>query len=67
MPSPFAVLASPIGSVLDRVRDGFDSPRAGTVAVAMLVVVTIGTSLGIVALGGVFDATVDQRITVDNP
>ena len=67
MPSPLAALASPLGSALDRVRDGFDSPHAGTVAVAMLVVVTIGTSLGIVALGGVFDATVDQRITVDNP
>ncbi|ELZ44434.1 hypothetical protein C464_13625 [Halorubrum coriense DSM 10284] len=67
MPSPLAVLASPIGSVLDRVRDTFDSPQAGTVAVATVVVVTIGTSLGIVALGGVFDATVDQRITVDNP
>ncbi|RLM52494.1 YIP1 family protein [Halorubrum sp. Atlit-28R] len=67
MPSPFAALASLPGSVLDRVRDGFDSPHAGTVAVAMLVVATIGTSLGIVALGGVFDATVDQGITVDNP
>ncbi|RLM71285.1 YIP1 family protein [Halorubrum sp. Atlit-8R] len=67
MPSPLAALASLPGSVLDRVRDGFDSPHAGTVAVAMLVVATIGTSLGIVALGGVFDATVDQRITVDNP
>ncbi|MDB2236430.1 YIP1 family protein [Halorubrum ezzemoulense] len=67
MPSPLAVLTSPIGSVLDRVRDAFDSPRAGTVAVAMLVVVTIGTSVGIIALGAVFDATVDQQITVDNP
>jgi len=67
VPSPLAVLTSPIGSVLDRVRDAFDSPRAGTVAVAMLVVVTIGTSVGIIALGAVFDATVDQQITVDNP
>jgi hypothetical protein len=67
MPSPLAALASPLGSVLDRVRDAFGSPRSETVAVAMLVVVTIGTALGVVALGGVFDATVDQRITVDNP
>ena len=67
MPSPLAALASPLGSVLDRVRDGFDSPHAGTVAVAMLLVATVGSGLGIVALGGVFDATVDQRITVDNP
>jgi len=67
MPSPLAALASPVGSLLDRVRDAFDSPRAGTVAVGMLVVVTVGTSAGIVALGGVFDATVDQRVTVDNP
>ena len=67
MPSPLAALASPLGSVLDRVRDAFDSPHAGTVAVAMLLVATVGSGLGIVALGGVFDATVDQRITVDNP
>ncbi|MEZ3164008.1 YIP1 family protein [Halorubrum sp. RMP-47] len=67
MPSPLAAFASPIGRVLDRVRDAFDSPRAETVAVATLVVVTVGTSLGIVALGGVFDATVDRQITVDNP
>ena len=67
MPSPLAALASPIGHLLDRVRDAFDSPRAGAVAVAMLVIVTIGTTLGIVALGGIFDATVDQQITVDNP
>ncbi|MGM0448014.1 MAG: YIP1 family protein [Methanobacteriota archaeon] len=67
MPSPFAALADLPGSLLDRVRDAFDSPRAGAVAVAIVVVVTIGTSLGIVALGGVFDATVDRQITVDNP
>ena len=67
MPSPFAALASLPGSLIDRVRDAFGSPRAGTVAVAMLVAVTIGTALGIVALGAVFDAAVDQRITVDNP
>lgn len=67
MPSPLAALASLPGALLDRVRDAFDSPRAGAVAVAIVVVVTIGTSLGIVALGAVFDATVDQRITVDNP
>ncbi|ELZ47985.1 hypothetical protein C463_01821 [Halorubrum californiense DSM 19288] len=67
MPSPLAALASLPGSVLDRVRDAFDSPRAGAVAVAMLVIVTVGTSVGLVALGAVFDATVDQQITVDNP
>ncbi|WP_424014440.1 YIP1 family protein [Halorubrum xinjiangense] len=67
MPSPLAALASLPSSLLDRVRDAFDSPRAGTVAVAMVVVVTIGTSVGIIALGAVFDATVDQQITVDNP
>lgn len=67
MPSPLALLSRPIGSVLDRVRDAFESPWAGTVAVAVLVVVTISTTLGIVALGGIFDATVDQRITVENP
>ncbi|SDE96416.1 Yip1 domain-containing protein [Halorubrum xinjiangense] len=67
MPSPFAALASLPGSLLDHVRDAFDSPRAGAVAVSMVVVVSIGTSLGIVALGGVFDATVDRQITVDNP
>ena len=67
MPSPFAALADLPGSLLDRVRDAFDSPRVGALAVAIVVVVTIGTSLGIVALGGVFDATVDRQITVDNP
>jgi len=69
MPSPFARLSRPICSVLDRVRDAFRTHNAGTVAVAVaaLVVVTIGTTVGIVALGGVFDATIDQRITVDNP
>ena len=67
MPSPLAALVSPLGSVLDRVRDAFDSPHAGTVAVAMLLVATVGSGLGIVALGGVFDATVDQQVSVDNP
>lgn len=67
MPSPLAAVASLPGSLLDRVRDAFDSPSAGAVAVVTVLVVTIGTSLGIVALGGVFDATVDQQITVDNP
>lgn len=67
MPSPLALLASPLGSVLDRVRGAFDSPRAGTVAVATVVIVAVGTSVGILALGAVFDATVDQQITVDNP
>ena len=67
MPSPLAALASLPGGLVDRVRDAFGSPRAGSVAVAMLVVVTVGTALGIVALGAVFDATVDQQITVDNP
>ncbi|QUO47460.1 MULTISPECIES: YIP1 family protein [Halorubrum] len=67
MPSPLAALASLPGSALDRVRDAFGSPRAGGVAVAMVVVVTIGTSVGILALGAVFDATVDRQITVDNP
>jgi len=67
MPSPLALLSRPVGSVLGRVRDGFESPRAASVAVGVLVVVTIGVTIGIVALGGVFDATVDQQITVDNP
>ncbi|QWC19661.1 YIP1 family protein [Halorubrum sp. 2020YC2] len=67
MPSPLAALASLPGGLVDRVRDAFGSPRAESVAVAMLVVVTVGTALGIVALGAVFDATVDQQITVDNP
>ncbi|WP_096393712.1 YIP1 family protein [Halorubrum trapanicum] len=67
MPSPLSALASLPGSLIDRVRDAFDSPRAGGVAVALVVVVTIGTSVGILALGAVFDATVDQQITVDNP
>ena len=67
MSAPLAALAAPVGSLIDRVRDAFGSPRAGAVAVATVVVVTIGTTLGIVALGAVFDATVDQQITVDNP
>ncbi|ELZ59320.1 MULTISPECIES: YIP1 family protein [Halorubrum] len=67
MPSPFALLPRPVGGLLDRVRDGFESPRATSVAVAMLVIVTIGTALGVVALGGIFDATIDQQVTVDNP
>ena len=67
MPSPLAALTSSIGHLLDRARDAFGSPRAGGVAVAMVLLVTVGTALGVVALGAVFDATVDQRITVDNP
>jgi hypothetical protein len=67
MPSPPSALASPIGSCVDRVREAFGSPNAGTVAIAAVFVVTVGTTLGIVALGAVFDATVDERITVDNP
>lgn len=67
MPSPIALPSRPIGGVLDRVSDAFESPRAGPTAIAAVVFVTVGTALGIVALGAVFGATVDQQITVDNP
>ncbi|GAA0536939.1 YIP1 family protein [Halorubrum ejinorense] len=67
MPSPLAALIRPFGALLDRVRGAFRGRDAATVAVATLVLVTIGTSVGILALGAVFDATVDRQVTVDNP
>jgi len=67
MPSPLAAIGRSVGAVLDRVRGAFGTRDAGAVAVAMLVLVTVGTSVGILALGAVFDATVDRQVTVDNP
>ena len=67
MSTPLAALTRPLGALLDRVRSAFRGRDAATVAIAMLVLVTIGTSVGILALGAVFDATVDQQITIDNP
>ncbi|TKX73529.1 YIP1 family protein [Halorubrum sp. GN11_10-6_MGM] len=67
MSTPLAALTRPLGALIDRVRGAFRDRDAATVAIAMLVLVTIGTSVGILALGAVFDATVDQQVTVDNP
>ena len=67
MPSPLAAVGRSVGALLDRARGAFRERDAGTVAVAMVVLVTVGTSVGVIGLGAVFDATVDQQVTVDNP
>ncbi|MWV65820.1 YIP1 family protein [Halorubrum sp. JWXQ-INN 858] len=69
MPSPLAALVAVVSAALDRSRDHFRGRDAVSVGVAVLLVggVAVGTALGIVGLGLVFDATIDETVTVDNP
>ncbi|EMA61832.1 YIP1 family protein [Halorubrum lipolyticum] len=69
MPSPFAALSGLVGGLLDRSRAGFRrlKPGGGGLAVGVVVLVTLATTLGIVGLGAAFDATIDREVTVDNP
>lgn len=69
MPSPIAPLSRAVGSLLDRSRAHFETvrPRSGAVAVGLVLLVTVSTVAGILALGAAFDATIDSEVTVDNP
>ncbi|WP_123619464.1 YIP1 family protein [Halorubrum sp. CSM-61] len=69
MPSLLAPLSRLVGGLLDRSRAGFRrlKPGGGGLAVVVVVLVTLATALGIVALGAAFDATIDREVTVDNP
>ena len=69
MPSPLAPLSRAVGSLLDRSRRHFEAvrPRSGAVAAGLVLLVTVSTVVGIVALGAAFDATIDREVTVDNP
>ena len=69
MPSPLAALSAAVGSLLDRSRRRFETPRerSGAVAVGVVLLVALATVGGIVALGAAFDATIDREVTVDNP
>ncbi|MGQ3328908.1 YIP1 family protein [Halorubrum sp. FL23] len=69
MPSPLAPLSGVVGSLLDRSRAGFRRLKPGgkALAVGVVVVVTVATAVGVVALGAAFDATIDREVTVDNP
>ncbi|WP_144924024.1 YIP1 family protein [Halorubrum salsamenti] len=69
MPSPLAPLSGLVGGLLDRSRAGFRRLKPGGkgLAVGVVVVVTLATILGVVALGAAFDAAIDREVTVDNP
>ncbi len=69
MPSPLAALSAAVGSLLDRSRRRFETPRprSGAVAVGAVLLVTLVTVGGVVGLGAAFDATIDREVTVDNP
>ncbi|ELZ37908.1 hypothetical protein C471_12421 [Halorubrum saccharovorum DSM 1137] len=69
MPSPLAALSGLVAGLLDRSRAGFRrlKPGGGGLAVGVVVVVTLATTFGVVALGAAFDATIDREVTVDNP
>ncbi|WP_144799429.1 Yip1 family protein [Halorubrum depositum] len=69
MPSPIAPLSRAVGSLLDRSRAHFEAvrPRSGAVAVGLVLLVTLSTVAGVLALGAAFDATIDSEVTVDNP
>jgi len=69
MPSPLAALSAVVGSLLDRSRRRFETPRhrSGAVAVGLVLLVTLAMVGGIFGLGAAFDATLDREVTVDNP
>lgn len=69
MPSPLSALPAAVGSLLDRSRRRFETPRErpGAVAAGIVLVVTLATVGGVVGLGAAFDATIDREVTVDNP
>jgi len=69
MPSPLAPLSGLVSGLLDRSRAGFRwlKPDKQALTVGVVVFVTLATTLGIVALGAAFDATIDREVTVDNP
>lgn len=69
MPSPLAALSAAAGAVLDRSREHFrrKGPGSGTAAIVLVALVAVGMAAGIVGLGVVFDATIEQAVTVDNP
>ncbi|GAB3410592.1 hypothetical protein GCM10027435_01370 [Haloparvum alkalitolerans] len=68
MPSTFARLRAALGRAATAPHRFFDrrSPSLGT-AVVVVLAVAVCVSLGIVALGAVFDATIDATVTVENP
>lgn len=69
MPSPFDPLANGVRSLLDSSRRHFERnrPRSGAVAIGLVLLVTLATVGGVLALGAAFDATIDREVTVDNP
>ncbi|WP_200530393.1 YIP1 family protein [Halorubrum sp. LN27] len=69
MPSPLALPARLVGGLLDRSRAGFRQLDTGghALTVGVVVLVTVATAVGVVALGAAFDATIDREVTVDNP
>jgi len=68
MSSPLAALSGLVSGLLDRSRDRFSRLRPGGQALTLgiVVLVTLATTFGIVALGAAFDATIDREVTVDN-
>ncbi|GAB6878944.1 hypothetical protein JCM17823_12180 [Halorubrum gandharaense] len=70
MPSPLASLRRLGSTVLDRSRGFFEHrPAARSLPVALVVVaiVIVAVVFGIYGLGVIFDATIDETVTVDNP
>ena len=69
MPSPLAALSGLVSGLLDRSRAGFRrlEPGGRGLAIGVVLLVALASTLGIVALGAAFDATIDREVTVDNP
>jgi len=63
--SPDSSVASSIARA--PVSDGSSRTSRLSPSVGVVVFVTLATTLGIVALGAAFDATIDREVTVDNP
>lgn len=70
MSSPLTALLAVVSAALDRSRGFFERrPAARSLGAALVVVaaLSVAFTLGIYGLGIVFDATVDETVTVDNP
>ncbi|EMA61858.1 YIP1 family protein [Halorubrum kocurii] len=69
MPSPLAALSGLVSGLLDRSRAGFRrlEPGGRGLAIGVVLLVALASTLGILALGAAFDATIDREVTVDNP
>lgn len=69
MPSPLSALRGAGTAALDRSAGFFEREwvRSPVVVLVVVAAVAVLTAAGVAGLGVVFEATIDQQITVDNP